>query len=95
MSHSWTVVHHRVALQPGPLLVQSVERAEALRRLMAVRRSLGRHRRLVKLASIARAARDRDYLIFHISAAHASLGIRQLTIILALTTLMQSVLERH
>ena len=78
MSHSWTVVHHRVALQPAPLLVQSVERAEALRRLMAVRRSLGRHRRLVELARIARAARSRTHLIFHIGAgAHTCLEERQ------------------
>ena len=78
MSHGWTVVHHRVALQPGPLLVQSVERAEALRRLMAVRWSLGRHRSLVELASIAGAARHRTHLIFHIGAgAHTSLEERQ------------------
>ena len=76
MSHSWTVVHHRVALHP--LLVQSVERAEALRRLMAVRPSLGRHRRLVELARIAGAARHRTHLIFHIGAgAHTSLEERQ------------------
>ena len=76
MSHGWTVVHHRLALQPAPL--QSVERAEALRRLMAVRRSLGRHRRLVELASIAGAARRRTHLIFHIGAgAHTSLEERQ------------------
>ena len=77
MSHSWTVVHHRVALQPASLLVQRVEGAEALRGLMAVR-SLGRHRRLVKLARIAGAARHRTHLIFHIGAgAHTSLEERQ------------------
>ena len=76
MSYSWTVVHHRVALYS--LLVQSVERAEALRGLMAVRWSLGRHRRLVELASIAGAARHRTHLIFHIGAgAHTSLEERQ------------------
>ena len=79
MSHSWTVVHHRVALQPASLLVQRVEGAEALRRLMPVRRSLGRHRRLVKLARIAGAARHRTHLIFHIRAgAHTSLQERQI-----------------
>ena len=78
MSYGWTVVHYRVALQPTPLLVQRVESAEALRGLMAVRRSLGRHRRLVKLASVAGAARHRTHLIFHIGAgAHTSLQERQ------------------
>ena len=78
MSYGRTVVQHRVALQPSPLLVQRVERAEALRGLMAVRRSLGRHRRLVELASIAGAARHRTHLIFHIGAgAHTSLEERQ------------------
>ena len=37
---------------------------------------------LVDLARIARAARDRAHLIFHIGAAHTSLEIGQLTIIL-------------
>ena len=78
MSHSWTVVHHRVALQPASLLVQRVESAEALRRLVTIRRSLGRHRRLVKLARVAGAARHRTHLIFHIGAgAHTSLEDRQ------------------
>ena len=79
MSYGWTVVHHRVALQPAPLLVQRVEGAEALRGLVPVRRSLGRHRRLVKLARIAGAARHRTHLIFHIGAgAHTSLQERQI-----------------
>ena len=78
MSYGWTVVHHRVALQPASLLVQRVESAEALRGLVTIRWSLGRHRRLVKLASIAGAARHRTHLIFHIRAgAHTSLQIRQ------------------
>ena len=78
MSYGWTVVHHCVALQPGPLLVQRVERAEALRRLVTVHQSLGRHRRLVELARIAGAARHRTHLIFHIRAgAHTSLQERQ------------------
>ena len=90
---SWAVVHGAAVHQrPARLLVQRGElvRPEALRCLV----SAGNWR-LVELASIARAARDRDYLIFHISAAHASLGIIQLTIILALTAFMQSVLECH
>ena len=90
---SRAVVHGAAVHQrPARLLVQRGElvRPEALRCLV----SAGNWR-LVELASIARAARDRDYLIFHISAAHASLGIRQLTIILALTDRMQSVLECH
>ena len=90
---SWAVVHGAAVHQrPARLLVQRGElvRPEALWCLVS-----GGNWRLVELASIARAARDRDYLIFHISAAHASLGIRQLTIILALTAFMQSVLERH
>ena len=78
MSYGWTVVHHCVALQPAPLFVQRVESAEALRGLMPVRRSLGRHRSLVKLASVAGAARHRTHLIFHIRAgAHTSLEERQ------------------
>ena len=90
---SRAVVHGAAVHQrPARLLVQRGElvRPEALWCLVS-----GDNWCLVKLASIARAARDRDYLIFHISAAHASLGIRQLTIILALTAFMQSVLERH
>ena len=93
MPDSRAVVHGAAVHQrPARLLVQRGElvRPEALWCLVS-----GDNWCLVKLASIARAARDRDYLIFHISAAHASLGIRQLTIILALTAFMQSVLERH
>ena len=71
---SRAVVHGAAVHQrPARLLVQRGElvRPEALWCLVS-----GGNWRLVKLASIARAARDRDYLIFHISAAHASLGIK-------------------
>ena len=71
---SRAVVHGAAVHQrPARLLVQRGElvRPEALWCLVS-----GDNWCLVKLASIARAARDRDYLIFHISAAHASLGIK-------------------
>ena len=77
---SWTVVH-RVALvhqRSAAVLVQRVElvvHPEALWCLVVASLPFAGDWCLVDLASIARAARDRAHLIFHIGAAHTSLQI--------------------
>ena len=89
MPVSWTVVH-RVAVhqRSAAVLVQRVElvvRPEALWCLVLVKTSLpfAGDWCLVDLAGIARAARDRAHLIFHITAAaHTSLEKGQSVIIL-------------
>ena len=93
MPESWTVVH-RVALvhqRSAAVLVQRVElmvHPEALWCLVVASLPFAGHWCLVDLASIARAARDRAHLIFHITAAaHTSLEKGQSTIKLTLNCL--------
>ena len=86
MPESGTVVH-RVAVhqRSAAVLVQRLELVEALWCLVLVKASLpfAGDWCLVDLAGIARAARDRAHLIFHITAAaHTSLEKGQSTIIL-------------
>ena len=90
MSDSWTVVH-RVAVtsvvhQRSAVLVQRGElvHSEALWGFLVGILPFGDDWCLVDLARIARAARDRAHLIFHIGAAHTSLQIGQLTSLLRL-----------
>ena len=89
---SWTVVH-RVALvhqRSAAVLVQRVElvvHPEALWCLVVASLPFAGDWCLVDLASIARAARDRAHLIFHITAAHTSLEKGQSTIKLTLNCL--------
>ena len=85
---SWTVVH-RVAVaalvhQRSAVLVQRGElvHSEALWGFLVGSLPFGDDWCLVDLARIARAARDRAHLIFHIGAAHTSLQIAQLTTLL-------------